>query len=90
VTTIIAMMAKRRIQKVRQTQRWECRFFRTVEWCHDSGRLWRGEVNGDLEGEARGDEERREGREGGGWMKEEEWWKAYFFVTCASSSRCTA
>jgi hypothetical protein len=42
VTTIIAMMAKRRIQKVRQTQRCECLFFRTVEWCHDSGRLWRG------------------------------------------------
>jgi hypothetical protein len=70
VTTIIAMMAKRRIQKVRQTQRWECRFFRTVEWCHDSGRLWKGgEVSGDLDGEV-GDM-----RKGGKVQREEDGWR---------------
>lgn len=51
-------MTKRRIQKVKQTRRWEPRFFRTVDSCHVSG----------LEGRSarfeRGEQERR-----GGW-----WW----------------
>jgi len=99
---MMAIMAKRRIQKVRQTRRCEPLFFRTVLACQDSGLEGR---SVSLVRKLGGRYVRREGscgrkceREGGGEeggqgqvRGRREAGKAYFRGTCAaSSSKCTA